>query len=95
VPVEVIPFGWRTQAVYLESLGADVCLRPGEGGAPFGTDEGNLILDCKFGPIRDPVGLGARLDARTGIVAHGLFLGLATDVIVAGSCGLRHLRREA
>jgi ribose 5-phosphate isomerase A len=99
VPVEIIPFGWRTQAAYLESLGAQVRLRPGDdareqGGEPFRTDQGNLILDCNFGPISDPVSLGARLDARTGIVAHGLFLGLATQVIVAGAWGIKHLQRE-
>lgn len=94
VPVEVIPFGWRSQAAYLESLGAQVLLRPGDDGTPFKTDQSNLILDCDFGPISDPVSLGARMDARTGIVAHGLFLELATDVIVAGALGVRHLRRE-
>jgi ribose 5-phosphate isomerase A len=94
VPVEVIPFGWRTQAAYLESLGAQVRVRSGSDGMPFQTDQGNLILDCDFGPIRDPVSLAARMDARTGIVAHGLFLGLATDVIVAGAEGIKHLERE-
>jgi len=93
VPVEVIPFGWRTQAAYLESLGARPRLRLGDNGAPFKTDQGNFILDSAFGPIRDPIGLGARLDARTGIVAHGLFLGLATEVIVAGASGIKHLKR--
>lgn len=95
VPVEVIPFGWRTQAAFLESLGAKVRLRPGEDGTPFKTDQGNLILDSSFGPIGDPLSLGARLDARTGIVAHGLFLGLATDLIVAGASGIYHLKRKA
>jgi ribose 5-phosphate isomerase A len=95
VPVEVIPFGWRTQAAYLESLGAQPRLRLGDDGASFKTDQGNFILDSVFGPISDPVSLGARLDARTGIVAHGLFLGLATEVIVAGASGIRHLKRES
>jgi ribose 5-phosphate isomerase A len=95
VPVEVIPFGWRTQAVYLESLGAQPRPRLGDDGASFKTDQGNFILDSVFGPISDPVSLGARLDARTGIVAHGLFLGLATEVIVAGASGIRHLKRES
>jgi ribose 5-phosphate isomerase A len=93
VPVEVIPFGWRTQSVYLEGLGARPKLRTGADGAPFVTDQGNFILDSAFGPIGDPVSLGARLDARTGIVAHGLFLGLATEVIVAGVAGVRRLTR--
>jgi ribose 5-phosphate isomerase A len=93
VPVEVIPFGWGSQAAFLESLGARFRLRSGENGVPFKTDQGNIILDCNFGPIGDPASLGARLDARTGIVAHGLFLGLATDVLVAGASGMRHLTR--
>ncbi len=95
VPVEVVPFGWRTQAAYLESLGAQVRLRPGDSGEPYVTDQGNYILDSAFGPIGDPVGLAARLDARTGIVCHGLFLKLADEVIVAGAAGIRHLTRVA
>lgn len=94
VPVEVIPFGWRTQFAYLESLGAQPTLRPGPDGAPFATDQGNYILDSAFGPIADPVSLGAHLDARTGIVCHGLFLGLANEVIVAGASGIRYLTRN-
>lgn len=94
VPVEVIPFGWRSQAAYLESLGARPVLRLNENGTPFKTDQGNLILDCHFGPISDPAQLAARLSQRAGIVEHGLFLGLATDVIVAGVEGIRHLRRK-
>lgn len=93
VPVEVTPFGWRTQATYLESLGARPVLRQGDDGTPFNTDQGNLILDCHFEPISDPTRLAARLNERAGIVEHGLFLGLATDVIVAGVKGIRHLKR--
>jgi ribose 5-phosphate isomerase A len=94
VPVEVIPFGWRTQYAYLESLGARPRLRSSPDGAPFVTDQGNFILDSNFGPIADAVALAARLDSRTGIVCHGLFLGLANEVIVAGASGIRILKRE-
>jgi ribose 5-phosphate isomerase A len=94
VPVEVVPFGWRSQVAYLESLGAQVILRRNGRGNPWQTDQGNLILDCHFGPIPDPAQLAIRLNARAGIVEHGLFLGLATDVIVAGSQGIRHLKRD-
>ena len=94
VPVEVIPFGWRSQKAFLESLRARVTVRVVTGGAPFRTDQGNLILDCGFGLIHDPVRLAAQIKARTGIVEHGLFLGLATDVIVAGQSGVQHLRRD-
>jgi ribose 5-phosphate isomerase A len=53
-----------------------------------------MIYDCAFGPIADPEELAAELRARTGIVEHGLFLGMADDVIVAGQNGLRHLQRD-
>ncbi len=94
VPVEVIPFGWRTQFAHLESLGARPALRHGPDRAPYVTDQGNYILDSAFGPIADPVALGARLDARTGIVGHGLFLGIANEVIVAGAAGIKNLKRS-
>lgn len=93
VPVEVIPFAVGSLRGYIESLGAEVSLRVGPGGAPFETDQGNRILDCRFGLIPDPAVLAGRLKARAGIVEHGLFIGLATDVIVAGPTGIRHLRR--
>jgi ribose 5-phosphate isomerase A len=91
LPVEVIPFGRHSQKRFIESLGARVSVRQQPDGTPFTTDQGNLIFDCTFGPIREPAALAAQLDARTGIVEHGLFLGLATEVIVAGADGIRHL----
>ena len=93
VPVEVAQFGWRPEAEYLDDLGADVTIRRGADGAEFVTDEGNWILDCGFGPIADPARLAARLDRRAGIVEHGLFLGLATDLLVAGPDGVEHRTR--
>ncbi len=93
VPVEVLNFGWRSQFRYLESLGARVEVRHDADGFPFATDAGNRILDCSFGPIPNSFELAARLNARAGIVEHGLFLGLATDLIIAGADGIRHLAR--
>lgn len=90
VPVEVVSFGWPSQARYIEALGARVNLRARPDGAPFRTDQGNLILDCAFGPIPRPDRLADALDARAGIVEHGLFLGLATDLVVAGAGGVTH-----
>lgn len=95
VPVEVTPFGWRPQSAYLESLGAQATLRVENDGTPFRTDQGNMILDCHFGPISDPAQLAARMNQRAGIVEHGLFLGLATDVIVASAERVRHLKRDS
>jgi ribose 5-phosphate isomerase A len=91
LPVEIIPFRWHSQRRFLESMGARVTVRQQHDGTPFRTDQGNLILDCAFGPIPRPQELAATLDARTGIVEHGLFLGLATEVSVAGADGVRHL----
>jgi ribose 5-phosphate isomerase A len=94
VPVEVIPFGWGSQATFLRSLGAQVTLRRNEDGSPYKTDQGNLILDCHFGPIADAAALAGHLKTRAGIVEHGLFIGLASEVIVAGQYGFRHLTRK-
>ena len=91
VPVEVIPFSWESQAVFLEEQGAKV-LRRMDGDQAYQTDQGNIILDCDFGPIAGAAALAATLNARAGIVEHGLFIGMADDVVVAGVDGLRHLR---
>ena len=93
VPVEVIPFGWRSQLSFFQSLGARADLRTNSEGKALKTDQGNVILDCDFGPISDPTRLAAELSWRAGVVEHGLFLGLATDVIVAGDDGITHLKR--
>jgi ribose 5-phosphate isomerase A len=92
VPVEVLPFGWRSQALYLEGLGARVTQREGREGTPYRTDQGNLILDCAFGPIERPEELAAKLEARAGIVAHGLFIGLTSELVVASPEGVEHRR---
>jgi ribose 5-phosphate isomerase A len=94
LPVEVATFGWRAQALFLESLGARVALRENPDRSPFLTEQGNLILDARFGPIDDPRALATELERRAGIVGHGLFLGLADAVIAADADGLRTLTRD-
>jgi ribose 5-phosphate isomerase A len=69
-------------------------VRQNDDGSVFKTDQGNHLLDCDFGPILHPDRLAAKLNQRSGIVEHGLFLGLATDAIVASEKGIRHLKRE-
>lgn len=93
LPVEVLPYGWRSQARFLMSLKAQVSLRHAADGREMRTDQDNLILDCQFGPIADASDLAQKLAERAGIVGHGLFIGLADEVIVAGPNGIRHLRR--
>lgn len=95
LPVEVLPYGWQSQARFLASLNAEVAVRRHVDGSDFRTDQDNLILDCRFGPIGDPAALAQRLSERAGIVGHGLFLGLADDLIVAGQDGIRHQSRAS
>ena len=96
LPVEVVPFGSRYQAEYLKRLmpQARIGFRMGPEGSPVRTDQGNFVLDCFTGPIDRPEELATRIQARAGVVAHGLFLGLATDVIVAGPSGIEHRTRR-
>lgn len=94
VPVEVFPFGWRSQARYLESLGAKFKIRKNRDGTQFVTDSGNMILDCNFGPIPQVKQLAAALNSRAGIAEHGLFIELATDLIIAGARGIQYRSRK-
>jgi ribose 5-phosphate isomerase A len=91
VPVEVFPFAWKPEMNYLTSLGAKARIRKKDNDVPFITDQGNMILDSDFGPIAAPGHLDSLLHARAGIIEHGLFLGLASEVIVAGHEGIRLL----
>lgn len=91
LPVEVVPFGEIPVAAYLRQLGCTPTTRTRDGGN-FVTDQGNIIIDCDFGPIKEPAKLATALDSRAGIVEHGLFIGLASEVIVASPDGIRHLR---
>jgi ribose 5-phosphate isomerase A len=93
IPVEVIPFGWETQKQFLESLGAQTVNRRTIINEVFITDHGNFILDCDFGPIDDLNTLASNLNSRAGIVEHGLFLGIATDVIISRDGVIEHLQR--
>ena len=93
LPIEVSPFGWQSQLRFLESIGARANIRKNADGSQYVTDSGNMIFDCDFGPITDPADLAAKLGARAGIAEHGLFVDLATDIIVASETGVRHLKR--
>lgn len=91
VPVEVVPFGWSSQVKKLETWGARWTLRRSKDGRPYQTDQTNFILDCKFPPIDDPFRLARDLCGLAVVVEHGLFLGLATDIIVASENGINHI----
>ena len=94
LPVEVVRFGWRAQLTFLRQIGCEPTLRSGEDGAPFVTDNGNHMVDCRFaGGMEDPEAVEDVLRRRAGVVENGLFLGMATAVVVAGAGGVRVLER--
>jgi len=94
VPVEVVTFGWQTTQRRLEELGAAVTPRLGGDGKLLVTDGGNITLDCRFGTIDDPAALERLITTLVGVIDCGLFVGLATQVILAGDSGIRHLTRS-
>lgn len=97
LPVEIDAFGARATQMHVErgarelGLCGEIRLRPGTDGRAFVTDGGHMILDCAFGAIPEPEKLAHRLAAIPGVVEHGLFIGLATAIIVAGRAGVRTL----
>jgi ribose 5-phosphate isomerase A len=94
VPVEVVPFGWRVTSRRLSDLAARPVLRRNPDGEPFTTDGGHYILDCAFEPIASAESLASELDHIVGVVEHGLFIGLTSEVHVAAGDGVRVLNRR-
>jgi ribose 5-phosphate isomerase A len=83
LPVEVVQFAYEVQEAFLRSLGATPTLRRTDG-APFVTDNGNYIYDCRFPTgIDDPAGLDLALRKRAGVVETGLFVGMAHVALIA------------
>ena len=96
LPVEVVPFASAPLARWIEKMGGQPVPRPAEG-KPYVTDNGNHILDCRFGPRPDWPEIARRLDALPGLVCHGLFWE-CFDVIVVGraeGADVLHVERPA
>jgi ribose 5-phosphate isomerase A len=90
VPVSVLPDARPTVAAAVERLGGEPTLRRAKHkDGPVVTDNGNLVLDCAFGQIDAPGALAADLDGIPGVVAHGLFVGLADEIHVGTADGVR------
>jgi ribose 5-phosphate isomerase A len=90
LPVEVVEFGHKSIAARLNAALAaagyanvPLTLRQRDG-ATFRTDGGNVIYDCAFGAIQNAARLAAAISAVPGVVEHGLFIGLATTLLIAG-----------
>ncbi|HEX8695140.1 MAG TPA: ribose-5-phosphate isomerase RpiA [Longimicrobium sp.] len=89
LPVEVDPYGEPVLERFLRFIGAEPVLRRGGDGAPFVTDGGHHILDCRFPDgIADPKALEATLSRRAGVLETGLFLGMATAAVIAREDGV-------
>ncbi len=95
LPVEVVRFGWEAHLPFFRSLGAEPMLRAGADGAPYLSDNGNHMIDCRFPDgIAYPAQVEDALRARAGVVESGLFLGMASAVVAAAG-GVRVLERGA
>ncbi len=92
VPVEVIGFAEPLIAKRIADLGASVTRRD-DSGKPYTTDEGHHILDCRFAQIPDPRALSQTLSEMPGIVEHGLFVGMASVVLMAKAGAVEEFHR--
>ena len=96
LPVEIVPFGAEAHVCWLNTLGCRAELWREADNSPVVTDNGNYLARCWFpAGIADPYALTRLLADRPGIVEHGLFLDMASAVIVAGSEGIRVLERTS
>jgi ribose 5-phosphate isomerase A len=96
LPVEVVRWGWESHVRFLTEWGARAEPRVGPDGAFVQSDNGQLLLDCRFPDgIRNPDALEAALAARAGIVETGLFLGLASEALIASEDGVTRIGRSA
>ncbi len=87
VPVEVVRFGWETTRARLEARGCEPVLRT-RGAQPFLTDEGNLILDCRFPEgIGDAAATARELKEILGVVETGLFVDYCDEVLIGTADG--------
>jgi ribose 5-phosphate isomerase A len=93
LPVEVISFARTVVEKRIMSLGASVKLRARSDGSSYLTDNGNPILDCSFGQIENPAALAEKLSSIPGIVAHGLFIGLAERVLIGRARNVEEICR--
>jgi len=89
VPVAVTPFAWRSHARSLRQLGCEPALRTDASGAPYVTDDGLYLLDCRFAEgVADPRLVERTVCRHPGIVESGLFLGMADTALVSDPAGV-------
>ena len=86
LPIEILPFGWRTTQAHIENMGWSTTCRERDG-QPVITDNGNFIIDAHIPSITDPVTLETTLLHIPGVVECGLFVHMATMVITGTDQG--------
>ena len=91
MPVEIVPFGWEVTARNLSDLGVQPTLRRNPDGEPFRSDGGHYIVDCSFESSASAAELAGRLDHVVGVVEHGFFIGMTSEVHMADGNGVRIL----
>ncbi len=96
VPVEVVAFGHASVATRIAAVTAEQGFSAApvlrlKDGALLRTDSGNVIYDLACGAIPDPKSLATALKAVTGVVEHGLFLGLAAEALIGTDQGIETL----
>ncbi len=100
LPIEVIPFGLAAtrralgRAFAESGVSGQMVVRNGKDGHVFVTDSGHWIVDAHLGRIGDAPRLAGLLAAIPGVVEHGLFIGLASTVMLAGAQGIRVVERR-
>lgn len=83
VPIEVMPFARALVMKTLKDIGGDPVLRAAaKKDGPVITDNGNFVIDCAFGEIKNPAELAAKLSQISGVVEHGIFMNV--DEVVIG-----------
>jgi len=101
LPVEVLEFGHATTAARIAAAVAALGYRKTaivlrkKDGAVFKTDSGNVIYDCAFGAIADAGALAATLSCVTGVVEHGLYVGIAKTLVIARAGGVEVMEQVA
>ncbi len=92
LPVEIVPFGWETTAKRVRDAGFAHELRVNDDGKPFVTDGQHYILHCDLpGSGFAPEDAAERLKHIVGVVEHGLFLGMASKVVIGAPGGIHIL----
>lgn len=88
LPVEVVPDAYRQVMAALEELGSEPTLRMAVRKAgPVVTDQGNLVIDAKFEAIPQPAELEREINNIPGVLENGLFVNMATEVLVGDIAG--------